>query len=211
MKSLIFLLFCLISLNTYSQSAKFDGHTWTPPYRLPIPDKWTIERFEIPISFAPKIAYKGVEDIRFTPGWSKAESEEYWTYAFLWYLEGNPEINSGTISTNLNAYYTGLIEVNTGNSRTEAEKNMTVTTTFKKTTSELSDLATYTGTVVMMDYMQRKPITLYSKVHIRKCAANNKTVVFHELSPKPFSHKNWKLLDQLWIDFSCENKKASIQ
>ncbi len=204
MKHLFYILFYLIFLDTQAQNTKFDGHTWAPPYQLSIPEKWTIERFEIPISFAPKITYKGVEDIRFTPGWGKAESEEYWTYAFLWYLEGSPKINASSISSNLNAYYTGLIEVNAGNSRTEAEKNITVKTTFKKITSEFSDLATYTGTVTMLDYMQRKPITLYSKVHVRKCTLKNKTLVFHELSPKPFSHKNWKLLDQLWIDFSCE-------
>ena len=44
--------------------------------------------------FAPSIKYKGVEDIRFTPGWGKAGSEEYWTYAFLWFLDDEPFVNN---------------------------------------------------------------------------------------------------------------------
>ncbi len=61
------------------------------PYHLSIPKDWTIERFLITISFAPQISYKGVEDIRFTPGWGKVDSDEYWTYAFLWYLDAHPK------------------------------------------------------------------------------------------------------------------------
>lgn len=59
----------------------FDAHTWTPAYNLLIPKGWEIERFLIPIEFAPQIAYKGVEDIRFAPGWGEEKSEQYWSYA----------------------------------------------------------------------------------------------------------------------------------
>ena len=73
MKHLIILMLCLPSLSIYAQEVKpeFDGHKWEAPYDLPIPKDWGIERFLIPISFAPQISYKGVEDIRFTPGWAK--------------------------------------------------------------------------------------------------------------------------------------------
>ena len=40
-----------------------------------------------------RIKYSGVEDIRFAPGWGNAKSNEYWTYAFLWYLDGTVIIN----------------------------------------------------------------------------------------------------------------------
>src|SRR5689334_9492619 len=87
MKVFLLALLSLITITTYSQDSTFDGHNWKAPYHLPIPENWGIERFSIPISFAPTIPYKGVEDIRFTPGWGKAGSEEYWTYSFLWWLD----------------------------------------------------------------------------------------------------------------------------
>ena len=34
------------------------------PYNLGFPKDWGVERFLIPIAFAPQIPYKGVEDIR---------------------------------------------------------------------------------------------------------------------------------------------------
>src|SRR5215210_3056720 len=103
MKSLIALFICLTSLRVYGQELKneFDRHKWEAPYHLPIPKDWTIERFLIPIAFAPQIQYKGVEDIRFAPGWANVKSEEYWSYAFLWWLDGSPETNSQIIEENL--------------------------------------------------------------------------------------------------------------
>jgi hypothetical protein len=86
MKNLILLFFCLATIPVQGQDstkAEFDGHKWEAPYQLSIPKDWGVERFLIPISFAPQISYKGVEDIRFAPGWAKIKTDEYWTYAFF--------------------------------------------------------------------------------------------------------------------------------
>lgn len=201
MRHLLFFLLLTISFITYGQEVKteFDGHKWEAPYLLPTPKEWTVERFLIPISFAPQIAYTGIEDIRFTPGWSKTKSEEYWSYAFLWYLDGTVTTDTATIEKNLNAYYTGLVAVNGKN--IPAEKVITVTTSFKTAANEPGS---YTGTVTMTDYMQQTPITLNCKVHLRSCAGENKTFIFYELSPQPLSHKVWTSLDNLWFDFKCK-------
>jgi hypothetical protein len=203
MKKLIPLILCVISFNIHGQEPAFDGHKWEAPYHLPTPKDWTIERFLIPISFAPQIPYKGVEDIRFTPGWGKVASDEYWTYAFLWYLDGSPKTNEKIIAENLKAYYTGLIKSNTDSARAANEKPLPVTTSFKKIITDKGDLETYTGTIEMMDYMQRKPITLNCIVHLKTCSESNKTILFYELSPKPLTHNSWSGLNQLWLDFKC--------
>ena len=70
------------------QPARAEGRNWVAPYFLDVPEGWVAERFPIPIDFAPQIPYKGVEDIRFSPGWGNAFTDEYWTYCFLWYLDG---------------------------------------------------------------------------------------------------------------------------
>lgn len=210
MKNIIILLICLTSFTTYGQEivTEFDGHNWEAPYNLPIPKDWTIERFVIPISFAPQILYKGVEDIRFAPGWTKVNSDEYWTYAFLWYLDGRPKTDAKIIEENLKAYYTGLLKVNTDSARAASEKPMPVTTSFKKITTVKGDLETYAGSIEMLDYMQRKPIILNCIVHMKVCAENNKTIFFYELSPKPFAHNVWLALDQLWSAFNCRKERS---
>lgn len=210
MKNIIILLICLNSLNTYAQEiiTEFDGHNWEAPYNLPIPKDWTIERFVIPISFAPQIPYKGVEDIRFAPGWAKVNSDEYWTYAFLWYLDGRPKMDAKIIEENLKAYYTGLLKLNTDSGTAASEKPMPVKTSFKKITTAKGDLETYTGSIEMRDYMQRKPIVLNGIVHFKFCEEENKTIIFYQLSPKPLSHNNWVALDQLWSGFNCKKEKV---
>lgn len=197
------LILCLTSVNIHGQEVKteFDGHTWKAPYDLPIPEGWGVERFPIPIIFAPRIPYKGVEDIRFSPGWAKMQSEEYWTYAFLWYLEDTVKTNEKIIAQNLELYYTGLIRSNTDSTKTRALKTVPVSASFKKTASSGMDLETYMGSIEMMDYMQQRPITLYCKVHLKVYGKENRNIIFYELSPKPFTHNNWLRLDQLWSDF----------
>ena len=206
MKHLVILMLCLSSLSIYGQEVKpeFDGHKWEAPYDLPKPKDWGIERFLVPISFAPQISYKGVEDIRFTPGWAKRESDEYWIYVFLWYLDSTPKTDAKIIAENLKAYYTGLFKVNTDSTKVPAEKLVPVSTVFKKITTYKDDLETYTGTIEMTDYMQIKPITLNCIVHLKSCKEENKTILFYELSPKPFTHNNWVNLNQLWLDFKCK-------
>ncbi len=206
MKNIIILILCLTCLSVCGQEIKtdFNGHKWQAPYDLPVPKGWTIERFLIPISFAPKISYKGVEDIRFAPGWANVKTDEYWTYAFLWYLDDSPKTDARIIAENLKAYYTGLINANTDSTKAVTEKFAPVSTSFEKTKTSKADLETYTGTIEMVDYMQRKPIMLNCIVHLKTCPENNKTILFYELSPKPFTHNNWVNLNQLWLDFKCK-------
>jgi hypothetical protein len=206
MKTLAVIILSLFSVSLYGQATttEFDGHKWEAPYTLPIPKDWTVERFLIPITFAPQISYKGVEDIRFTPGWSKVNSDEYWSYAFLWYLDGKITMDPKIIDSNLKAYYTGLISINGRN--IPGEKLIPVVTSFQEVKKDKSDLKTFVGTIKMTDYMSQKPIILNCKAHLKSCLEENKTILFYELSPRPFSHNIWLSLDKIWLDFKC--KKA---
>src|SRR4030095_5077344 len=73
------------------------------------PDNWQEEHIQFPISFAPQIPYSGVEELRFAPGWAVSTSDEYWSYTFLWWLEGKPSIDKDSLQKNLTFYYSGLL------------------------------------------------------------------------------------------------------
>ncbi|QIH31596.1 MULTISPECIES: hypothetical protein [Sphingobacterium] len=182
---------------------KFDPVAWKAPYDLSL-DGWGIERFPIPIDFAPKIPYKGVEDVRFTSGWNKPESDEYWSYAFLWYIEGQQVPNSKTIEANLSMYFDGLVNRNIEKRALPKELIKKTKTKFKKLAEpEGEDESTFTGTIQMVDYMGKQPITLHSTVHVRKCPGTDHTIIFHQFSPQERSAPVWSKLDGLWHTFHC--------
>ncbi len=205
MKNILIIVTCFLFFKVSGQDTKanFDGKKWEAPYTLDTPKGWDVERFLIPIGFAPTIPYKGVEDIRFTPGWAKKETDEYWSYAFLWYLDDTPKFDSKILEKNLTAYYTGLFNINTDKSKIDTTKLIQVTATIEKRSSDNGDSKTFQGTVTMNDYMTKKPITINLIIHIKSCEGQKKTFVFYEISPKPYTNTVWTSLHQLWIDFKC--------
>ena len=207
MRNILLAVVLFISPKTFGQNAieEFDGKKWEAPYLLDTIQGWDVERFLIPISFAPSIPYKGVEDIRFTPGWAKKTTNEYWSYAFLWFLDGTITLDSKTIENNLKAYYTGLIKVNSDSSKI-ADKLFPVRSSIKSRSTEKEDLKTFEGSVTMLDYMSKQTITLNVVIHIRSCAGKDKTFVFHEISPRPYSDDVWQRLHQLWVNFKCNKE-----
>lgn len=201
MKGFTIILLYLIALTASAQ--EFDGAKWKAPYTLSFPEGWGVERFLIPIEFAPSIPYKGVEDLRFAPGWGNVKSEEYWSYAFLWYLSEMPVTNETTIQTNLNAYYTGLIGRNIEKRKIPSEKLFPVKTSVKEVKAQSGDLKTFRGSINMLDYMEQKPITLNCVVHLKSCVNQSKGYIFYEISPKPSSDKIWTSLDLIGNSFDC--------
>jgi hypothetical protein len=167
-------------------------------YKLSIPKGWGTEKILFPISFAPRIEYRGVEEIRFTPGWAKKDSVEYWSYAFLWFLDGNIVFEPVIIEEHLKMYYEGLISNN--GTAIPKEKLISVEVSFQYDVKVNDDKEAFIGTIVMTDYMQQKPIKLNCKAHYKTCPQQKKTLIFYELSPQPLTHEVWTALDKLWID-----------
>jgi hypothetical protein len=174
-----------------------------PPYRLPTPKGWEVERFPIPIGFAPQIPYRGVEDVRFAPGWGDEKSPQYWSYAYLWWLEDDPKIDVATLEKHLTAYYEGLVGSNITERNIPAGKVIPTRVQLKSTRADPDDAATYGGTVIMLDYMAQRPMTLNCRVGVRRCKVPGRTAVFIELSPQPPGHVVWRDLRGLKKGFTC--------
>lgn len=183
----------------------FDAHTWAPPYNLMIPGGWTTELFSLPPDFAPQMTYKGMEDIRFAPGWGDLKSDEHWTYSFLWWIEGTPKIDAGILQENLNAYYEGLVARNIASRNIPANKTVPTTTTVKKIKKAPNDLETFKGTVNILDYHTLQPMTLNFLIHVKDSKTKNRTAIFFEISPKPFGHPIWKKLNEIDENFDIKN------
>jgi len=181
----------------------FDPVNYHPSYKLNMPPGWAIERFPVPIDFAPEILYKGVEDVRFAPGWGDSTSEEHWSYAFLWWLQGKPVVDAPTLSKYLTAYYNGLVQRNIISRKIPVEKQVPTVADIRKVKTLAEDTETYSGTVKMLNYLVPKPQVLNCLIHVRNCTPEH-TAIFFEVSPQPATHAIRKQMDQLWRDFRCE-------
>ncbi|QHV95686.1 hypothetical protein [Spirosoma endbachense] len=106
-------------------------------------------------------------DIRFTRGWSDLQSGEYWSYAFVWCLDGSPLIGPDSIARNLNQYYDGLVARNSEKRNIPVEMVFKTNTVLNPLAAEGTDIKTFQGTISMLDYMGKRPMTLHLIVHLK--------------------------------------------
>ncbi|HEV3325324.1 MAG TPA: hypothetical protein VG052_06945 [Puia sp.] len=179
---------------------------WIPPYKWPEPTGWRSEASYIPGPNSPHFPLKGIEDIRFPPGWGVAGSEEYWSVAYLFWLDGGQKIDADILQGALKTYYDELIAGALIRRRLSIAPGTIkpVQVTIKKIAAEPDDRETYTGTIAMFDYLGQKPMTLNYLVHVKTCSAQGHIPMFLEISPKPFEHLLWSKLKEPKQKFSCE-------
>lgn len=137
-----------------------DIKAWAPPYNLDLPAGWGSERFSLPPEFASQINYKGVEEVRFAPGWADIKSDEHWSYSFLWWLDGKPKVDALILQANLKAYYTGLVARNIISRKIPENKIVPTIVVVKKIKNLSNDLESYNGTIRMLDYHTQQSMTL---------------------------------------------------
>jgi hypothetical protein len=186
---------CFTPSTTFAQDNARSA--WAPPYKLDTPRGWSTERFSLPPEFAPQIAYKGTEDLRFAHGWADGAHEEHWAYAFLWWLDGRPQFTAERLQACLKDYYNGLVGRNIGPRKIPKDKLVPVKTSFRIISTQPGDKTTFSGTVYMLDYLTQTPMTLHVLVHWKYLRAPDHTALFFEVSPRPFDHHIWQQLGEL--------------
>src|SRR5207253_5591564 len=102
MKKLITVLLHVIFISAVSHAQQ---HT---PKLLKQPANWEFETFSLPPTFAPDITYKGVEELRFSPGMFVKDSVNYFTYAFAAELDSTVSVSGNDIKNYLVSYFKGL-------------------------------------------------------------------------------------------------------
>ncbi len=173
------------------------------PYHFGLPEGWRIERATFPPPFAPNVQLKGIEEMRFPPGWGVAGSDEYFSVSFLLWLDGGQTINEFVLEEMFRRYFDGLISNNVP--KNARDKIILTKVQIKKIKPGPDDLETYGGTIDILDYMALKPLRQNVLVHIKSCTDKLHVPVFFEISPKPFDDPLWTKLKSLKQQFSCTN------
>ena len=187
-------------------------HIFTPsnpmaysgPYSFTAPGNWGIERSSFPPPFAPNVKLTGVEEIRFMPGWGVAGAYDYWSLAYLFWLDAGQKVDAPVLKEMIGTYYDGLI-VNGGGGgprNIPKEKIFPTRVSIQQVKTEDGDVGTWTGTVDMLDYKIVKPMRLNFMAHV-KTGDGKHFPVFLELSPKGLDDPIWKELEGPERNFRC--------
>lgn len=79
-----------------------------PPALLAVPADWTFERLELPLTFAPELAFDGFEDLAFAPGMFEPGAPGHWSYALALRLDGDVAVDGPWLAHFFETYYRGL-------------------------------------------------------------------------------------------------------
>ncbi len=80
-----------------------------PPASWPVPAGWKSESFPFPLEFAPGLAHRGVEELRFAPGMFDPKAGGYWSYAFVWRTDDAATLAAPILAAELTIYFRGLL------------------------------------------------------------------------------------------------------
>jgi hypothetical protein len=75
----------------------------------PTPAGWKGETIPFPLDFAPTLAHRGVEELRFAPGMFDPAAPGYWSYAFVWRTDNVAQLDAKQLGDELTVYFRGLI------------------------------------------------------------------------------------------------------
>jgi len=159
--------------------------------RWPVPAGWKHESFPLPPDFASELPYHGTEDLRFMPGYFSPEAPDFWSYAFVWWLDQPPAFDAKVLAASLTTYYRGLSNA-VGGSKYKMDPAY-----FRTVLSPVqgSNGARWTGQAFTYDVFKTgKPITLNVEAELRTCTATKQFALVMTLSPKDSKNAVWKSL-----------------
>ncbi len=172
------------------------------PFSLPTPDGWRTETIPFPLGFAPELDYTGLEELRFSPGMFTADAEDYWTYAFVWWIPLATDPGAERLQADLEAYFFGLTRVvargngfDPGNPTYEAALRGI----------EGSSPRRLRGRVVTFDaFTTRSAVELNVQVENLPCVKADHRALIFLLSPQDEDHEVWRSLERIRDGFRCD-------
>lgn len=156
-------------------------------------DSWRKEAFKFPKPFAPAVDFDGVADVRFTDGWSTADSPKFWSYAFAWKLNLEKGLSDSQIEHYLELYFDGLMQV--VNRDTSIHVPSTTALFISKSTAEAE--VSYKGKIRLYDaFFSTEMITLKVNGEYHYCTDHDNHVYLFRLSPKDLDNEVWNHLNK---------------
>lgn len=155
-------------------------------YQL-IPEGWRVEVIPFPLDFASNIPLVGVEELLFAPGMFKPEAEDFFSYAFVWYVE-EVQLDHKLMQNYLQQYYAGLGKSVSGVEQAQASVIIDPSSSEKF----------LTGTVHWVEpFKTKQKQRLFFEARLIPCDQTSKLRWYFVVSPQPKKHSVWQTLKAL--------------
>ena len=173
------------------------------PFELPLLEGWRSETIPFPLDFAPELEYEGFEELRFAPGMFDEESDDFWTYAFVWWVALDTKISSELITADLESYFRGLANA-VAKSREFDPGDTAYEVTLQETPSPYGTETFFDAFVDTFDpFVTRDALSLHGRVEVVRCHKEEHTAVLFLFSPKSRSDSVWESLREIRDGFRC--------
>ena len=171
----------------------------------PVPEGWNSETIPFPLEFAKDLPYSGVEELRFAPGMFAPDQDGYWSYAFVWWLDGKPKLGTRELQDDLKRYFSGLITAvgkDKGFAIDPARFKATIHSAPAPSAKLGHEVKAFAGTADSYDaFKTGKPIVLNLEIWVWDCGAKRAALVL--ASPRPSTAPIWKELRQRRDELAC--------
>jgi hypothetical protein len=174
-----------------------------------VPRSWSLETYGFPLPWAPRIAYSGIEDVLLMPAFDDHAAATYHGVVWVWWLDGSPAFDAGSLRSLLVEYFRGLSLERAANGRFNPDLDR-VTATLAPAAAAAPGAAkaarsaatAYRGEVVTYD-REGDLITLQVDVEEPKCPGDHRTALLFRLAPRPREDAIWKDLQAVTGSFRC--------
>ena len=177
------------------RAASDDGFSW------PVPAGWRKETIPFPLEFAPDLEHKGVEELRFGPGFSRPQEPDFWSYDFVWRLDDESVVDEKTLADELTRYFRGL------NMTVAGKKYGFDKGHFKAVVTAVpsgAGAAAFRARVESYDaFATGKPIVLNVEARRETCPDGKRRFVTFAISPQAEDAAVWKSLREETAAFRC--------
>ncbi len=159
------------------------GEIHAADLKLPVPENWRTEDTTYPPPWARELPWKGTIQLRFPPGFFKADDDFFWSYPILYQLQGDAIKDVNALHRALSSYDAGLY----GEQFEKAQIRIEI----KKAKSTVRGYSRQHVTLKGFDpFVTKKPLTTYLDIYRGYDKQSDKTVVLILRSPHPIANQD---------------------
>lgn len=164
------------------------------PLLLMAPDDWRFEQFLLPPEFAPAVKYKGIEELRFAPGWGRKGAPDYFTLIFGIRFDDTKSVSRADIKDYLLTYFRELCSYTVKSRKLNPIDTSAISLSIeKKPTADKTYM--YDVTLQMFGvFTDGSPVTLNMEIKVMEDPLHQKVYLLMIASPQPKTNPVWQEL-----------------
>lgn len=173
------------------------------PFAYTVPRSWRLESYGFPLPWAPKLAYRGVEDVLFVPDFDDRAAAGYHGLVWVFWLDGRQAFDAGTLRALLLDYFRGLSQERGSNARFTPDLDKVAATVSPAGGGAARTAADAYRAEVVTYNREGELITLQVEVEAPHCPDADHTALLFRLATRPHEDPIWKELRAVTGTFRC--------